>query len=380
MSRIRARIECLMADDGKNEFPSLGWFLFLLSLIYQFLTQTRALFYEKGVLKQKKVSCPVISIGNLVAGGTGKTPMTIYLAGLAKRHGYNPVVISRGYKGESETKGGIVSDGETILMDARSAGDEPYMMAESLKNIPVIVGSDRYQSCMVALREFRADLIILDDAFQHLQLSRDMDIVLMDYQRPAGNGRLLPRGPLRESIGALKRGDIFIFTRSVTSSPSWSRELDAELTGKPVFLTTHQPYVHHVEKGTKSMPGDKLTIGEETGLDIVKGKRIYFFSGIARNSEFRNSVSVYGGVEAGFLEFPDHHFYSMEEMEIIFRNSEKGGAELLVTTEKDFMRMSGKVHWPLDLVVIGVKIDLKENKASFENLIDKKLKDISRSI
>jgi tetraacyldisaccharide 4'-kinase len=305
--------------------------------------------------------------------------MTIYLAGLAKRNGYNPVVVSRGYKGGAETKGGIVCDGRTILMDARSAGDEPHMMAKTLNNIPVIVGRDRYQSCTVALEAFSADLIILDDAFQHLQLSRDVDIVLMDYLRPTGNGRLLPRGPLREPLGALKRGDVFIFTRSVTSSPSPPEGLEVALTGKPVFFAAHEPYVYRLERGTKSVLKDKLTADVEIDLDIVKGKRIYSFSGIARNGDFRNSLSACGGVESGFLEFPDHHFYSPEEMELIFQNSEKTGAELLVTTEKDFMRIDGKVTWPLDLVVIGIKISFNENSASFEGLINEKLKDISRS-
>jgi len=380
MNRIRARIECLMADDGKSDFPSLEWCLFVLSLIYQFVIHFRAFCYEKGVLKRKKISCPVISIGNLVAGGTGKTPMTIYLAGLAKRNGYNPVVVSRGYKGDAETKGGIVCDGRTVLMDARSAGDEPYMMAKTLTSIPVIVGRDRYQSCTVALERFSPDLIILDDAFQHLQLSRDVDIVLMDWLRPVGNGRLLPRGPLREPLRALKRGDIFIFTRSMTTSPSRPEGLGFALTGKPVFFTAHEPYVYRLERGTSSVLEDKLTARGEMDLDIVKGKRVYLFSGIARNSDFRNSLSACGAIESGFLEFPDHHFYSMEEMELIFQNSQKTGAQLLATTEKDFVRIDGNVTWPLDLVVIGIKMSFKEDNPSFESLMNESLKDISRSM
>lgn len=379
MNRIRARIECLMADDGKNDFPSLGWFLFVLSLIYQFVSQTRALLYEKRVLKAKRIPCPVISVGNLAAGGTGKTPMTIYLAELAKKNGYNPVVVSRGYRGEAEKKGGIVCDGETILMDVRSSGDEPYMMAKSLKSVPVMVGRDRYHSCMVALQKFNPDLIILDDAFQHLQLSRNMDIVLMDHLKPLGNRRLLPRGPLREPVGALKRGDMFVFTRAETSATSWPERLDGVLTGKTLFFTTHQPYLHHLEFGSNSITGGNKRVAEQMGMDIIKGKKMYLFSGIAQNRHFRNSVSAYGGIESGFVEFPDHHFYSMEEMETIFRNSEKTGAELLVTTEKDFMRMTGDVSLPLDLVVIGVRISFKEDAALFESLINEKLEGASHS-
>lgn len=377
MKHIRARIETLMADDGKSSFPSLGWFLFVVSLLYQFLSGIRALLYEKEILKPQKIPCPVISIGNLVAGGTGKTPMTICLAGLAKKNGYNPVVISRGYRGESEKRGGIVSDGKNILMDARTAGDEPYMMAKALKNVPVMVGHDRFQSCTEALQKFNPDLIILDDAFQHLQLLRDMDIVLLDYLKPLGNQQLLPRGPLREPVSALKRGGVFIVTRSGASSPVWPERLTAALNGKPIYFTRHEPYIHNVELGTKSILEGKINIGEQPDMDTIKGKKVYLFSGIARNSDFRRSASKFGCIQTGFSEFPDHHFFSPEELDTIFCNAEKVGAELLVTTEKDFMRMDNTVSWPLDLMVIGVRISFEKGVTLFESLINRKLKEIS---
>jgi len=376
MKHIRARIETLMADDGKSSFPSLEWFLFAVSLLYRFLSGIRAFLYEKEILKPQKIPCPVISIGNLVAGGTGKTPMTICLVELAKKNGYNPVVVSRGYRGESEKRGGIVSDGKNILMDACTAGDEPYMMAKALKNVPVMVGQNRFQSCTEALQKFNPDLIILDDAFQHLQLSRDMDIVLLDYLKPLGNQRFLPRGPLREPVSALRRGSIFIVTRTDVSSTAWPERLNAALNGKPIFFTRHESYIHNVELGTKSILEGKINIGEQMDFDVIKGKKVYLFSGIARNSDFRRSASKFGCIQTGFSEFPDHHFYSPEELETIFCNAEKASAELLVTTEKDFIRINRKVSWPVDLMVIGVRISFDKGATLFESLINRKLRKI----
>jgi len=379
MKTMRSRIETLMTDDGKSCFPSFGWFLYTLSLCYQFLSNIRTILYEKGIFRAKKIPCTVISIGNLVAGGTGKTPMTIYLAELVKKNGYRPVVISRGYKGGAETSGGNVCDGKNVLMDVDTAGDEPYMMAKALKDVPILVGRNRLQSCMIALQKFNPDLIILDDAFQHLKLLRDIDLVLLDHSKPLGNQWLLPRGILREPVSALQRGSVFVATRSGTSSVNWPKELDAVLNGKPVFFTTHQPYVSSIEFGITSVLSQNSNTDDHLNLDVLKGKKVYLFSGIVRNSDFRASALEYGCIEVGFLEFSDHHFYSPKELEIIFRNAEKAGAEMLFTTEKDFVRISKTVSWPVDIIVVGVKISFKEDSSLFDSFINKKLKELSAS-
>ncbi|MBW2219120.1 MAG: tetraacyldisaccharide 4'-kinase [Deltaproteobacteria bacterium] len=363
-----------MTDDGKGCFPSFAWFLYTVSLCYQFLSNIRTALYEKGIFRAKKMPCTVISIGNLVAGGTGKTPMTIYLAELVKKNGNRPVVISRGYRGGAEKSGGIVCDGKSVLMDAGTAGDEPYMMAKTLKDVPILVGSNRLQSCSIALQKFNPDLIILDDAFQHLKLFRDIDIVLLDHSKPLGNQRFLPRGPLREPVSALKRGSVFITTRSRTSSVNWPKELDAVLNGKPIFFTTHRPYVSSIEFGITSVLSRNINTGDQLNMDVFKGKKAYLFSGIVRNSDFRASILEYGCIEVGFSEFPDHHFYSPKEMETIFHNAEKTGAEMLVTTEKDFVRISKAISWPVDIIVVGVKISFKEDSSLFDSFINKNLK------
>ena len=203
-----------MTGNNDHECFFLGYFLSMASKIYGGGVKLRQKLYQKGLVKSKRLPCMVISVGNLSVGGTGKTPMTIYLANLIQDFGNKAVVISRGYKGRAEKAGGIVSDGKVLLMGPETAGDEPYMMAVKLKNVPVIVGKNRFEAGMLAVRTFKPEVLVLDDAFQHLKLERDLDLVLLDCQRPFGNGHMLPRGIMREPVSALSRADALILTRS----------------------------------------------------------------------------------------------------------------------------------------------------------------------
>ncbi|MBU4464115.1 MAG: tetraacyldisaccharide 4'-kinase, partial [Proteobacteria bacterium] len=211
--KIRTKIKSIMTGKDKTCFFSMGSFLFIISLAYGYAVKLREFCYKIGIVKSKRLLCAVISIGNITVGGTGKTPMTIKVAQIIRRLGYKVAIISRGYKGGAEKTGGIVSNGHTILMESDKAGDEPFMMASKLKDIPVVVGQNRYKAGWLAIKEFDPDVIVLDDAFQHLNLKRDIDIVLLDCEHPFGNAHLLPRGILREPISALKRSDAFVLTR-----------------------------------------------------------------------------------------------------------------------------------------------------------------------
>ena len=168
--------------------------------------------YDGGLLKQQKLPRPVISVGNLTVGGTGKTPTVIFIAHILKDHGYRPAVLSRGYGGSANAPVNVVSDGNRILMGWREAGDEPILIASAVPGIPVLTGSRRLLTGRAAVETFGADVLILDDAFQHRSLFRDIDMVLLDAARPFGNGFLLPRGPLREPRIPLRRADILLRT------------------------------------------------------------------------------------------------------------------------------------------------------------------------
>ncbi|MBW1824898.1 MAG: tetraacyldisaccharide 4'-kinase, partial [Deltaproteobacteria bacterium] len=191
--------------------------LYLIALFYRLLIQLRHTSYKTGVLKSYSLPCLVISVGNVTMGGTGKTPMVIYLAQVFKEKGMKTAVLSRGYKGKSPEKVAMVSNGERILLNARDAGDEPFLLSKALPGIPVIIGRDRVLSGQYALEHFSPETILLDDGFQHLKLKRDVDILLIDLQYGFGNGHLLPRGILREPLNNLNRAHLFLLTKRTDS-------------------------------------------------------------------------------------------------------------------------------------------------------------------
>ncbi len=346
-----------------------GYFLYLASIFYGGAIKLRAVLFKKQVFRSHKLPCPVISIGNLTLGGTGKTPMTIYVAGLVKRLGYRPAVVSRGYKGGSEKRGGIVSDGDNFLLKAEASGDEAFMMARKLKNIPVLVGQNRFRSGMRAIRRCKADVIILDDGFQHLKLQRDIDLVLLDDTRPLGNGYLFPRGILREPVSALKRAHGCVLTRCGKENAH-----RPELGPGPFFRTCHKPCLEYVvPAGGVSATADAQ---DRSGLERIRGRRVVAFSGIARNDEFRRMIASLGGDPVAFTGFPDHHWYGPEDFRRLLADIKKTGAGLLITTDKDYARIEGKFAWPVDLVVLGIKISLKDQRKAFDSFIEKKLADI----
>ena len=341
----------------------------------------RGWLFQKRIFKTRVLPCKVISIGNLAVGGTGKTPMTVYVAELVQRLGYRPVVISRGYKGGAEKSGGVVSDGESLLMTADMAGDEPVMMAEILKHVPVLVGQNRYEIGLSAMEKFSPDVIIFDDAFQHLKLARDLDLVLLDNSRPLGNGHLLPRGILRERPSALARGTALIRTR-VDGSPDQiphrqparqPERLKEAITGKPVFKARHMPYVWQ-RNATDPLPESAVfPKSERLQSDRLQNRRVYAFSGIVRNRDFRESVIRLGCHLAGYAEFPDHHPYTAGEVDHICRSAEEAGAEALVTTEKDFARIAHRFSWPMPLLIVGIEIAFVPDDDSFDDFIEHQL-------
>ena len=379
-NKIRTKIKAVMTENGKDRLFSFRSFLFMVSLAYGGAVKLRETLCKKSILKSKKLPCFIISIGNLTVGGTGKTPMTIHVAKLLKNLGYKVAVISRGYKGSAEKTGGIVSDGRKIFMGPDAAGDEPYMMAVNLKSIPVIVGQNRFKAGIAAIRKFNPDVIVLDDAFQHIKLVRDIDLVLLDYRHPFGNAYLLPRGVLREPISALKRADAFILTRSDASSDedfsvSGSSEEILKVKLKhfkcnaPIFKTFHIANIFAVVK--------EKTTTSEYGPKFLQKRRVFVFSGLANNRDFRRTIASFKCVMTGFLEFPDHHPYSDKDFENIVQSAKSVGADCLITTEKDYVRIAHRTTWPVDLVVIGLEISF-ENDDSFNAFIKTKLEGIRR--
>jgi tetraacyldisaccharide 4'-kinase len=320
----------------------------------------------------------VISIGNLTVGGTGKTPMTIYVAGLLKGLGYRVAVISRGYQGRKEKSGGIVSDGRTIRMDPQDAGDEPYLMALRLDDVPVLVGKDRYAVGMLAMRAFDPEILVLDDAFQHLKIHRDLDLLLLDAGRPFGNGHLLPRGVLREPVKQLIRSDALLLTRShaIGMSPVDRKSFGALSKGRPVFRCQHVP---DKLMGSESLP--LVAFGSRPasyGLDTLRGRRVFAFSGIAGNEDFLAMVKNQHCEIAGNCRFPDHHVYSNSDLANIYNQVRQQHVDYVVTTEKDYVRIAHRITWPITLLAFGIKISFGDQTEGFYAYLKTRLFDHNR--
>jgi len=360
-----------MTSCDKPNFFSLESLLLITSSCYNIALNIRQSFYNAGIIASRTLSCKVISIGNITVGGTGKTPMTIYVVRLLQQLGYKVAVVSRGYKGSEENRGSIVSDGSKIFLGPDASGDEPFMMANMLKNVPVAVGQKRFDMGKKILKLYKPDVLVLDDAFQHRQLNRDMDLVLLDYSCPFGNKHLVPRGVLREPVSSLSRADAVIITRSNQKTNGYKslfcRKAEKKLQPCPVFYSCHNPYVFQAVK--KNSYSDQKKNTKSYDFTFLKGQKVVAFSGIACNGSFRQTVAEIGCIITEFLEFSDHYFYLEKDFNKISRISKKSDAKYLLTTQKDYMRIYNKVKWPVDLVVIGVEISFGKDEPGFISFI-----------
>ena len=379
MNLIKTKIESTMRSGAETPIVSLASILYMLSLGYGGIQKLRGMLYGKDILKSRRLPSKVVSIGNIAVGGTGKTPMTIYVANRIKALGSSVAVVSRGYKGEAEKKEALVSDERTIFLGPEIAGDEPFMLACRLPGIPVIVGRDRFAAGMLAVRHFHPDVVVLDDGFQHLRLARDKDIVLLDYIQPFGNSYLLPRGMLREPVASLRRSDACILTRSrmdFSSAPdSAQKRLQTLVAHCPVFSSFHTPYYYAIPAATKAAFDQLSKQPYADDFNFLTGRRAMAFSGIARNDDFRQTVEALNCAVTGFLEFPDHHRYSQKDISRITRQAKETAAEILITTEKDYARIAADTAWPLDLIVIGVEISFGEDERRFDEFLKQGLVD-----
>ena len=278
---------------------------------------------------------PVISVGNVTAGGTGKTPCIIKMADMLEKEGFHPAIISRGYRSGLEKEGGLVSDGAHILVSQAMAGDEPYMMALKLPHVPVLVGKDRLRSVEKA-KKLKADILLMDDGFQYWKLKRDRDLVLLDCTNPFGYEHALPRGLLREPLDALQRASLFILTKSDQVNEEQVEEIRNRLEklapGIPVICACHRP--SRAVVFTKWMERN-----HEGPLSQVKGKRAYLVSGIGNPAAFARTAGEAGLFLTGEMAYDDHHHYSDEDLRNVISEALKYGADMIVTTEKDAVKM-----------------------------------------
>jgi tetraacyldisaccharide 4'-kinase len=245
-------------------------------------------------------------------------------------------------------------------MKLEASGDEPQLLASKLKGIPVLVSKDRYRAGMRSINKFGSSVLVLDDAFQHLPLKRDLNLLLLDSARPFGNGHCIPRGTLREPIDQMKRASALVFTRwpGKGNLTRVSPMIDAHGKGRPVFRCMHVP--------------DGLFIaGQKESLDIqtLKKQKVFLFSGIARNDSFREIVSRLQGCVAGALAFPDHHRYSHKDIGLIWKRARDLNVDNIITTEKDYVNIQTQIPSVPQLVVLTISISFEDDTDAFEGYL-----------
>jgi tetraacyldisaccharide 4'-kinase len=308
--------------------------------------------YRIGIRKLYRLPIPVIAIGNLSSGGTGKTPMAALVAGHLKQEGKRVVLLSRGHGGSGESGHAprIVSDGEKVLLGPEEAGDEPTLLANRLPGVPVVVGRDRRRSGRLAVERFAPEIIVLDDALQYWQLHRDLNIVLLDARRPFDNGYVLPRGLLREPPSHLSRAGIVVLTRADRISDEERRAVLAEVhrlaPNADAFTAIHAPQEWATPDGTLH------------DLDLLAGRSVFAFSGIADGKAFTETVGRLGAIVVGSRDYGDHHAYTPADLSELIATLPSGS--IAVTTEKDMVKVGPL--WPADAPTlyalrIGMEID-----------------------
>ncbi|MFQ5354014.1 MAG: tetraacyldisaccharide 4'-kinase [Thermodesulfobacteriota bacterium] len=338
---IRKTVESYIRGEASG---GAGTLLEPLSYLYEAGVRTRLGLYRAGVLRPRSLPCKVISVGNITAGGSGKTPVAMHIARYLKKRGARVVIVSRGYGGSLKGPA-IVSNGsdDGVILGPGEAGDEPVLMARRLKGVPVVVGAKRYEAGTLAVKEFAPTVIILDDGFQHIRLSRDLNILLVDGALPLAGSRLLPAGPLREPVSACRRADLVL----VKGGSLNDRDKDL-LRGYDIQSTG---FVYRAGKVMNLATGETLTVA------ALKGKSLLAVAGIARPSSFFGTLQGQGLKVVGTISYTDHHPYGTDDIRAIREKMKTCGAAALITTEKDGVKLAALVKGS-DVTCYALSIDV----------------------
>lgn len=320
--------QALVRGELRGLWPSLQrGALWMLSVPYHGATFVRNGMYDRGWKGRYRPPVPVVSVGNLTLGGTGKTPCVEHVARWFRHHGRRVAILSRGYGSR------------------RGRNDEALVLEQNLADVPHLQGPDRVALAQVAVEELKSEILILDDGFQHRRLARDLDIVLIDATAPWGHGYLFPRGLLRESLPGLRRAGLIVLTRCDQVAAADREEIRTRIArlapNVPVVETTHRP--------DALVNADR----EEQSLDVLKQQSVVAFCGIGNPEAFRQTLVGLGVMLADFRTFPDHHAYSRRDMDrLLAWIGQHGPRGMVVTSQKDLVkirrsRLAGRALWAL---------------------------------
>lgn len=323
-----------------------------LAALYGAITRARLKLYQKGKLQTEEISVPVISVGNITTGGTGKTPIVEWVARAAAREGRRVCILTRGYGRANPHERVLVSDGEQILSNALEGGDEPFLLAEKLKGLAAVVSdADRVAAARWALENLNSNLFILDDGFQHLRIKRDLDLVAIDATNPFGGGRLLPRGRLREPLKGLKRADCIIITRADQTEEIEALRLEVERLsgGLPVLLSRTRM------KGLRPLSGS--TLDESAAINSFR-QSVAAFCAIGNPQAFFSQLSNAGHKLVYTRAFADHRRYTQADVDGLVSRAAERGAQALLTTEKDAVKLRS-FSFALPCYVVEIEMEFE---------------------
>lgn len=351
--------------------------LHVFSYFYRAAIKLRRVLYDTRIVRDTTLGVQVIAIGNLTVGGTGKTPVVEKFARELKDQGRNVAILSRGYRSKppplsrrfidrlllrrEQTPPRVVSDGQSLLLDSESAGDEPFMLASNLKDVIVLVDKDRVKAGRYAIEKFGCDTLLLDDGFQYWKLrGRRQDVVLIDCQQPFGNQFLLPRGTLREPPSHVARAGVIFITKSDGKTQGLRERLATLNPRAPVIECVHHPLYF-----------EDVFTADQVGIEFISGKRVAALSGIAQPESFEEGLRKLGCKLVYTKRFADHHRFTQQELLNAINRSKKRMAEILITTQKDAVRFPKLDRRDLPIYFMRVEIKIIAGAKDFHDCVDK---------
>ena len=349
--------------DGTRRDPGAAIMrtgLAALAYVYSAGLKAYLLPYRIGIRRQAQLPCPVISIGNLSVGGTGKTPMTQLVCRLLTKRGVKPCILSRGYRGKHEYGQGVVSTESRVELNASDAGDEAYLLARSLPGVPVIVGKDRRKTGRMAIERFHPDAVVLDDGMQFYQLRRDLDIVLIDAQRPFDNGWTFPRGLLREPPSHIRRAGCVVITNvdkvDQRSLGQVRQQVERLARTLPIFEA------RYCARRLAPLDGSS-----DRTVEWLRGRKVAALSGLGNPENFERQIIAGGGVIVHSLRLGDHDQPTMTALTEMMEEAQRSGAEAIIVTEKDAVKLP-PIGRPLPFLSLEVAMQI-DDEPRFSDLI-----------
>ncbi len=341
---------------------------------YGCASSARSMAYQQGWLKARRLSRPVISVGNLTAGGTGKTPLVALIAKLLLKRGLKPVILTRGY-GRAPGPPLIALDAAPgRAPDPRQVGDEPALLAAELPEVPIVVSASRFQGGRYAEEHFQIDAHLLDDGFQHQQLARQIDVVALDVTQPLSDRAIIPAGRQRERCSALKRARLVALTR--TEQAGLAGQADVADGANGVDLAPFERRVREINPQAQIFPcrtklSGWLSVagGRRLPADFPAGRDVYAFCGIGNPQAFFRDLGRWGLAPAGTRVFPDHHVYTNAEIARLAVAARETGATL-VTTEKDVMNLPADWRQTLPAFACLIEAEILEASAFEKSLLE----------